>query len=151
MGEPSCYKDVIILHSPGEAGRCQAWKKTAFQQPHPGFSVSNRNGWCKTKSHTKSCCLSLSDQSALLLGPTQEEMLPCSSQCQISKYFIAENRKLCIWQRGKPRQAKVVGFVGEPIGNGSQGWITENRLCVFSESSPAGCIVWLALKGLAGL
>lgn len=123
-------------------------RKQHFSSLILGFLCPTEMGGVKKKkSHTESCCLSLSDQSALLPGPTQEETLPCSSQCQTSKHFIAENRNLCIWQRGKPRQAKVMGFAGEPIGNGSQGWITENRLCVFSESSPAGCIVWLALRG----
>lgn len=112
-----------------------------------GFIVQQKRVVHKKKSHTKSCCLSLSDQSAPSSGPTQEERLPCSSRCQISKHFRAENRNLCIWQRGKLRQEKLVGFVGQPIGNGSQGWTTENRLCEFSESSPAGCIVWLALRG----
>ena len=50
-------------------------------------------------------------------------------------------RQNCLYlTEGKLRHAKAAGFVCDSAGNGSQVWITENRLGEFSESSPAGCV-----------
>lgn len=35
---------------------------------------------------------------------------------------MAEDRNVCVWQRGKLRQAKAVGVVCEPAGSGSS-WV----------------------------
>lgn len=159
VGLQSRDKDVVILHSPGETGRCNRHERkqhlNGIVLSH-GFSASDRNGWCKKRSHKElllifewSVCYFVGTHAVRVLSHMREETktLPCSSQCQTSKCFMAEDRIVCIWHRGKLRHAKAVGFVCELAGNGSQGWITENRLHEFSESSPAGCVAWLTLRG----
>lgn len=145
---------MVILHSPGETGRCNRHER---KQHLSGIVLSVQQKLRFKKKSRKELLLVfewsdfyfIRTWAVWVLSHMREETkaLSCSSQCQISKCFMAEDRTVCIWQTGKLRHARVVGFVCEPAANGSWGWITENRLCKFSESSPAGCIAWLKLRG----